>query len=285
MFESIGRGWKITKLSFNLLMEDKKLLVFPFLSTISAILLLIGFFFPLIITGVISGSSEAIGNILFYLVLFAYYIVTSFSTIFFNVALVYSLKTKIEGKDSSLGEALGFAMSKFFVILKWALLSAIVGMIMRAIENVSKKGGPIGKIIGGIVNMIIGVAWSILTFFVIPIIVYNDLGVIDTLKTSASTFKKTWGENFVAGFSTGLIFFALFCLWLIIGVILTISLASIDPLAMVFGVIILILGFVIIALISSTISKIYQTLLYLYAENGVVPPGFSEEEMQSLFRK
>ncbi|MAG17956.1 MAG: hypothetical protein CL944_00610 [Candidatus Diapherotrites archaeon] len=288
MFESIKSGWKLTKISFSMLMEEKKLMVFPFLSAIFSILLLIGFFAPLSILKVLdfgAGALEGTSAVLFFFVLFVYYLGTSFLAIFFNVALVYAVKARIEGDGASIGQAISFAMSRAGTILPWAIISAIVGLILNAIENSARKAKGGGAIVLMIIKGIIGLAWVILTFFIIPVIVYQNLGVIDTIKKSGEIMKKKWGEVLFLNFGTGLFFFVLFLAWIIISAIAVFSTISINLwLGVIVGVFFF-FGFLIIALIQSAINQIFRTLIYLYAEKGVMPPGFSEAEVQNLFRK
>ena len=284
MFESVSRGWKMVSKSFSILREDKKLLLFPLLSGFFSILLLIGFLAPLFLAGLLSQSEQALGQALFYAVLFGYYVCTSFLAIFFNTALVHSLKTKIEGKDESLGASIGFAFSRFAVILEWALVSATIGLVLNAVEGaLSKNRG--GQLVASIIRAIIGFAWAILTFFVVPVFVYENLGFIASLKKSAETFRKTWGESFVANFSTGFIFAILTFLWVVLSIVLVVAVIPLSPVLLIPVAIIAVLGFLLIVLTSAAITNIYQTLLYLYASEGVVAPGFTEEEMRGLFRK
>jgi len=183
-----------------------------------------------------------------------------------------------------LGASIGFAFSRFLVILEWALVSATIGLILNAIEGaLSKNRG--GQLVASIIRAIIGFAWAILTFFVVPVFVYENLGFIASLKKSAETFRKTWGESFVANFSTGFIFAILTFLWVVLSIVLVVAVIPLSPVLLIPVAIIAVLGFLLIVLTSAAITNIYQTLLYLYASEGVVAPGFTEEEMRGLFRK
>ena len=287
MFESIKAGWKLSKLSFRILMDEKKLLIFPFLSAFFSILLLIGFIVPFLITGAIELNEQTseLGSSLSLLVLFLYYLGTSFLAIFFNVGLVHSMKLRIEKRDVSIGDSFRFSLSRFGAIFKWAFISAIVGIILNALESSARKAKGIGGIVILIIRGIIGFAWAVLTFFVIPILVYENVGVVDTIKRSGQIIKQTWKEALFVNFGVGLIIFFLFIIWMVIGVIAVLSTLSINP---VFGLIVglfFFLGFLMLILINSAISQVYRTLLYLYAVQGAELPGFSDTEVQSLFRK
>ncbi len=75
-------------------------------------------------------------------------------------------------------------------------MTATVTMVLQAIEE---RFG----IIGTIVARLVGLAWNLVTFLVVPILVLEDLGVGDALKRSKDLFKKTWGENVIGQFGLG----------------------------------------------------------------------------------
>src|SRR4029077_13330612 len=88
------------------------------------------------------------------------------------------------------------------VIAGWALVSATVGLILRIIEDRSAR-------IGQIVAALLGMAWTVVSFLVVPILVIENKGPIAALKDSTALLKKTWGEQLVSNFSFGMIFFLL----------------------------------------------------------------------------
>ncbi|MCH7902242.1 hypothetical protein IIC68_00660 [archaeon] len=284
-FDSIKVGWKLTKLSFRILMDEKKLLIFPFVSAIFSVFIGILFFIPFIFVEAIklSESTSQLGSILVLVVLFLFYLVSSFFATFFNVGLVHSMKSRIEGKDVSIGASIGFAFSRFGVIFKWAFISAIVGLILNALENAARKARGIGGIVISIIRGLIGFAWGVLTFFVIPVIVYENIGVVDTIKRSGQIIKQTWKEAIVVNFGVGLILFPIFLGWIILG---TIAVFVTIPIDLLLGIIVglfFLFGFLVIALFASALGQVYRTLLYLYAVQGAELPGFSDAETQSLF--
>src|SRR4030042_14091 len=69
MFESIGRSIELFQTSWSILMADKKLLVFPFLSGIVSLIVLATFIVPLVI-------GQLFGSLISYAVLFAFYLVS-----------------------------------------------------------------------------------------------------------------------------------------------------------------------------------------------------------------
>ena len=129
-------------------------------------------------------------RILFYALLFAFYVVSYFVVIFFNTALISCVNARLHGTDMSVKEGLSNAGRHFRTIIAWAIISATIGLILHLI---AERSG----IIGEIVTSIIGGVWSLVTFFVVPVLVLEDKGVVDSVKESVSLIKKTWGESII----------------------------------------------------------------------------------------
>ena len=114
------------------------------------------------------------------------------------MALIHCTSLYFKGEEVTVRKGIDFSMSRIGSIFLWAVFAGTVGTILRVIqENV----GTVGKIITGLV----GVVWSVATFFVVPIIAYENLGPIDAFKRSSKMIKEKWGEGIGAGFSFGLI--------------------------------------------------------------------------------
>jgi len=93
LFETFSRSWKITKLSFDVIMKDKELLLFPLLAGIFSTLFMVAMLFPSIITSFMKGSGQSYG-ITEYLIFFITYLGLAFIATFFNVCVVYTTKIR-----------------------------------------------------------------------------------------------------------------------------------------------------------------------------------------------
>jgi hypothetical protein len=154
------------------------------------------------------------------------------------------------------------------------VVTATVTMVLQAIEE---RFG----IVGTIVARLVGLAWQLVTFLVVPILVLEDLGVGDALKRSKDLFKKTWGENVIGQFGLGAVGFLLALPGLIlVGIGAAIGTAGLIVLGTV-GVVWLIVSAVIV----SALSGIYRTALYHYAANGTVPGEFSGIDFAAAFKR
>jgi len=266
MFESIGRSIELFRTSWGILMADKKLLVFPILSGIISLIVFATFILPLVI-------GQFLGGLFFYAALFVFYLVSSFVVIFFNTALISCVNARLQGRDMSVGEGLSNALRHFTPILGWALLSATVGIILQLIRE---RVGFIGQIAAGLV----GGAWGLVTFFVVPVLVLEDKGVFDAIKESTTLIRKTWGESIIGSGSIMLVFIIIGVIGFL-GVLATMMLGS----AVLSGIaLVLFIALVIIlAVVAAAMQGIFVTALYSYAKSGTVPAAYTKDLIQNAF--
>jgi hypothetical protein len=267
-------SWEIAKRSWAVLRSDKTLAWFPVLSALGSLLVVAvlgGLFAVAGIDDSSNGSSlQPIGWVL---IVVAYLALAMVQT-YFLAGLVAGADRRLRGQDSTVRTALEIANSRLHRLLPWAVVTATVTMILQAIEE---RFG----IVGTIVARLVGLAWNLVTFLVVPILVLEDLGVGDAIKRSKDLFKKTWGENVIGQFGLGAVGFLLTIPGiLLIGIGVAIGTAGIVVLGAI-GVIWLLVAAVIV----SALSGIYRTALYHYAANGEVPGEFSGIDFGAAFRR
>ena len=148
-------------------------------------------------------------------------------------------------------------------------MAATVGVILRTLEE---RAGLIGKI----VISLLGAAWTILTYFMGPVIVFEDLGVGDGLSRSTALIKKTWGE----GMGKGLTFAAITFLGMIALVAVSVAAILVSP---ILAAAVFVFGFIALLTVISAMDGIFKVALYRYACWNMVPEGFSPELVQSAF--
>jgi hypothetical protein len=218
-----------------------------------------------------SGTSlQPIGYVLIVVAYLALAIVQTY----FLAGLVAGADQRLRGQDSTLKGALDIANSRLHRLLPWAVVTATVTMVLQAIEE---RFG----IIGTIVARLVGLAWNLVTFLVVPILVLEDLGVGDALKRSKDLFKKTWGENVIGQFGLGAVGFLVALPGiLLIAIGAAIGTAGLIVLGVVGGV-----WLIVSAVIVSALSGIYRTALYHYAANGEVPGEFSDIDFGAAFKR
>ena len=271
MFESIGRSWALVKASGKILMEDKKLLVFPLISGIVTLIVVLSFVLPLLLSGAVLG--QAISGPMWFLYLFLFYVVSYFVVIIFNTGLITCVSARLQGRDATVGEGISNAMRHIGPILAWAVIAATVGIILRTIQN---RSGTLGRIAVAIA----GGVWSLVTMFVIPVLVLEDKGVVDAIKESVALFRKTWGESVVGSFSIGLIFGAIAA----VGLLFVFAAFFTGNIAVMILAIALFLVLVaVVSVVSSAMQGIFVTALYTYAKTGNVPVAFDRGLIAGAF--
>jgi len=270
----IYRTWSLMGACWRLLSKDKGLLLFPLISGICCMLLLASFAVPLYFTNnwqPPAGGAAATQQMAYYGTLFLFYVCNYFVVVFFNAGIVACATIRMKGGNPTVGDGFRAAAARLPVIAGWAILSATVGLILRVIEDRSEK---VGRFVAGL----LGAAWTVVSFLVIPILVVENKNPFIALKESTILLKKTWGEQVAGNFSFGLIFLLL-SIPAIVLIVVGIFSGSLAAIAACVGL--AVIYFVILALIQSALQSIFQAAVYLYARDGQVPEGFGAELLGS----
>jgi hypothetical protein len=272
----IQNGVELTRQSWAALRANPQLLIFPVISLIGMIIVTILFFIPLSATGIFASLSQQNGRgssfnqTLFYIVLFLYYFVTYTVIIFSNTALVGAALKLARGEPATVQDGINIALARLNKIFVYALISATIGMIARAIrQSGSNSRNPVGAIIAAIIAGIIQGSWNLVVFFVVPVLVVEDLGVMDSLKRSLALFKQTWGEQFTGSLAIGAASCLVSLALVVVAVILiTLAAATKSVALIILTVAVVVLAFIFLSLISGAINGIFQASLYQYATTG-----------------
>jgi len=281
MTNIFSRSWKVTKLSFSVISKDKEMLLFPILSGVFSVIFVIAMLFPSVISKMIAES--AINQKLALIFVFLTYLGLAFISTFFAVATVFTTKKRFDGKNATFFDSLGFAFSKVHLIFLWSLVSATVGLILKLLEGAAEKAEGVGEVVLTIIRGILGMAWAVVSVFVVPAMVYNNVGPFKALKQSARAVKKTWGESLIRYYGLGLMQF----LFLVLGVL--VFGAGFYFLSKFGGYVVLTLGILTIVylfgvfLIFNVANSVYNTALFIYSHTGKVPGDFTSEVVSHAF--
>lgn len=261
----IARGWQMTKMSLRVIRKDKELLLFPILSGIFTIALLASFVAGIFFTFGFDFEEGANAWIMWGLMV-VFYFASFFITFFFNAAVIGCATMRLEGGNPTFSDGLRIAAQNAGRIFLWALVAATVGLIIRAIQQ---RVGFLGKMILGA----IGVAWTIVTYFVVPVLIYEKVGPWQAVKRSASILKKTWGEALVGNLGLG----AVFVLLGLLGIVVIVIGALIGSLtALIVALVAVIVYWVILGIVYSAAESVLVAALYRYATTGKVPEDMQE---------
>jgi hypothetical protein len=279
MFERISRSFALARSSWDVLRTDKKLLIFPILSGVCCLIVLASFLTPFIALLVIQQKQpEEIPEWVYGVATFVFYFCNYFVIVFFNSALTSCALDRFEGREPTLGGGLKAAWQRLPQIAAWALVSATVGMLLKLIENANEQ-------IGRFISSLLGTAWSIITFFVVPILVVERVGPITAIQRSLATLKRAWGEALVGNIGIGLVMFLL-AIPIVLVLLVGAYLCAMGPALLPVGLLLIVLalvGFVALAAVSSAMNNIFVAALYRYAAQGQVAVGFDEATFRRAF--
>ena len=275
--ERLRRSWQLVKSSWGVLRSDKELLLFPVASGIVMSLALGVMFLVWLGSGGLARLDGDGLGVLDLVLLYLLYFVISTVGVFFNAALIAAANIRLEGGDPTLADGFRVAISHLPAILGWAAIAATVGLLLSALRE---RGGAIGAVISLLGNM----AWALVTFLVVPVLVIEGVGPIEAIKRSAGLLRKTWGEQIVGNFSIGLVTGLAFVAALVLGGIIVFALFGLSEVLGIIGAVILVVGLIILGLIGSTLSGIFNIALYRYATGKDADAYFPRETLAGAFR-
>jgi hypothetical protein len=283
---AFSRSWELTKVTFDVINKDRELIWFALLSFFFSTIFAVTMIVPTVLATLMNeGFSQESLQLFEYAIIFITYFGLAFIATFFNVCVVYTTKIRFEGGNATFGESLKFAFSRFWLIVQWSLLAATVGLLMRLLENFARRLGRPGQIIMGILIALIGMAWTIVTIFVVPVLVYKGLGPVDAVKKSIQVIKKTWGESLIKAIGLGLIQFLIMLGIIVAAGLLTYGLSMMFEMkGLLIGIGIGVLLLLLVGLVFSVASTIFNTALYVYANNGQIASGFDENLIKGSFK-
>ncbi|MCY3882838.1 MAG: DUF6159 family protein [Chloroflexi bacterium] len=269
MFATIGHTIDLMKMSWRVLMLDRELIFFPVMSVAAMVLLAVAIFAGGLLGGTFglaeeggegSGGDLALGLLLAF--------GSSFIVIFFNAALVAAALERLRGGDPNVASGLKAASGHIPQILGWALITTVVTLILQALRD---RGG----IAGQVASMLGGIAWSLATFFVIPLLVAEGIGPIEAIRRSSSLLRDTWGRQIAASFGFGIV---------TIGAIIVAAIPGL-LLALVHPLLGLAVGIPLVGLAWATVTSlegIFKAALYDFAI-GKDPHGFDRATLQNAY--
>ncbi|RZA37127.1 MAG: hypothetical protein EOP92_01785 [Lysobacteraceae bacterium] len=274
MFEKFSRSWELVKASASVLRSDKELMLFPAISGLCTLVVMATFLIPVFALRTFENGIGVGGAVVGFLFYFCQYSVI----IFFNCALVGAAMIRLEGGDPTLRDGFDAAKSRLPSILGYAAIAATVGVLLQALKG--KDNNFIVRLVGSG----LGVAWTLATFLVVPILVSRDIGPIDALKQSVTLLKRTWGENAIGnvgiGAAFGLITFAV----MLVGAGLAFLAFQASPVLAIIVAVVFVLGVLLLGIYQAALSGIYSAALYRYAMSHETPVAFRGTMLETAFQ-
>ena len=296
----LSRSWLLFTTSLQVVRQNKKLLLFPIVSSGCSVVILLFFVAPALLYP--SGHSlresahwltlgHRLGfdfagrhpalhpNAIFYGLLIVIYLASMFFATFFNAAFYNEILKALAGEPVSLRSGLAFAWFRVRSILVWSLFAGAVGLIIKSLEE---RFGWIGRW----VLRFVGVVWSVASVFAIPVLIREGgTNPLAMLRHSAAMLRKTWGESLVGyvGLTLGSWIILFGSLAFLAGAImLTVMLHS--PVPILLAIVVWLGVMLSLAYFVAVASQVYRCALYVYASEGVVPAPYTPELMDAAWK-
>ncbi len=269
VLDRLRTGWTLTTDSASVVRDNPELLVFPLLAGVASAGFLVVFLLPMLVANLVGTGVE-------YVALFVWYFATTFLSTYAAAGLVHATNETFHGRNPSVVESLSAVSGRLGPIAVWSAISATVSVVIKSLEESDNP-------IAGIVGILFSAGWTVMTFFTVPVIVFEEVSVSSMFSRSAETFRVTWGETLGAGFGVTLVV-GLFGVGLaVVALAVSLPLAAVFPAGgVVLAVLLVGIALAITYLLSQTIWGVAKTALYVYAAEGQRPSQFENFEFETL---
>lgn len=271
----IGRGMSMARASWDVVRDDRRLLVLPLLSALASVLAVVAILGPAFVLVHNSDSSTPI-----YPALAVELYALTFIGGYFGVAFAAMVSAHLDGRRATLGDGLAAANSRASAIGWWTFIAGTVGLLIRALQQLPGVGG----LVEAIVANTLGFVWGAATFFVIPVLALERRGAKDAIARSAHVVRERWGES-----ATGFVSITAAFVILMVPLFLCVTFVSAAFAHSAPGVVAVVMVFVIIAmlalaLLQAALQQVFRVVLYRYAATGQVPQGFDAAALEQAAR-
>jgi hypothetical protein len=268
----IGRGWQLSKESWAIVRADRSLLVFPVLAGIGALVTVAAF------GGAAAGLYSSSAPVAIVIAVIGLYLVIALS-IFCSVALAACAARSLEGVDTKAGEGWAAARERLGAIFGWAGVQLVVGAVISALQVVLRDGA--GQLVGALLGSLANFAWTIATFFVIPVIALEGLGPRAALTRSVAVIRERWGEGVTGSFAIGgLVFLVAFLPGVVLVVIGVSAGGAVGAVLILVGVAIFLTG----AVVQNALMSVFKVALYRFATEDRVVGQYQRPQLEAAFR-
>jgi hypothetical protein len=277
--EKISRfkaSWLLLKESLRFLRADSELLLVPVIATIIMVLLFAVLIIGLLVSGFVTttpGDTWTTQGLIF---IAGSYLITAFVVAIATAMVAHTVSVRTRGQNATIGQSLWVALRHLPALFMWSLLSATVGVVLRAISERSQW-------LGRIATSFLGAAWGVVTYFVVPAIIIDKKSALAALSRSGTVFKQMWGETLITNISLGLIFLALHAVAILL--FLAAFFVSVQTetsvVFVISGIVYVVWLFAAIAL-QHVLNSIIVTLLYVYATADTPPENFNTTLLEAI---
>jgi hypothetical protein len=189
------------------------------------------------------------------LALILWYLITNILIAFSNSATASLSKTALNGNKPNFSKGLKDAFGKLNLVINWGVFKTFVGTFMNILSELkfAKYFSYSGEI-----------AWQFVSYFIIPIMVFENKNVKDSIEESQKLIKKNWGRNVSGDYKITFISFVPFVIVLLILIFSSVLKDEFVTYSLfVMNIFVLILGM----FMNYTLRAIFFTVIYTNVKN------------------
>jgi Family of unknown function (DUF6159) len=272
--DRLSNGWHLAKASWQVLARDRELVAIPVVAGVLGLLA----FGAIAGSGVLLlGGTDAVetGEVALWLIVALAAVAAAWVSAIGQAAVIAGAGQRMDGHDPTLGSALAVARSRLGRLLEWAVLATVVSIVLDQIEQ--RLG-----LLGRVVSWLGSIAFSVMSFLALPVIVFEDVGAIEGFKRSSRMLKQTWGEQVVFNFGIGIVgFLAVLPAVAVAGALIATGILPVQVVAVAAAV----AWIALVLAVTSALSATFKTALYRWAKGQPVDPAFTEADLSRAFRR
>ncbi len=274
VFENLKAGWRLGRETRKLIMADRQLFIYPVISAIIGIVL-----FALLVVSWVFINATTPFQIL---TLFLFYVASYFTSTYVIIAMLIAFRSHSQGNRISMGEAFSQANQYWKLVLEWAIFDAIITTIIRVIESRFRFDFITRLIIGSVVAF----AFSVATFFVVPVIIDEKVGPIKAIKTSTKFIIDNFGKTF-----GGFIYTDIYTLAFILGgiAVMVLGFVVLSSSLLIPGIVVMAAGFLLFIfgmIFNYVLGNTLKLIIYDYmTDRGKLPKGWDKGMIDDALKR
>ena len=273
-FATIGRGWEMSKLSMAVVKKDPELMVYMIIAGVMSLACLVGMSIPQFLEMEWAVNPDGSFTGAYFGFTFVAYMVLSIIVVFWNCAIIANANIRLTGGDPKFADGVNAALKRLPIIIVWGIIAGTVGLLLKALEGAARSSdNDAMRALASIIHFLGGLAWWVMTFFMIPHLILEGQSVGDALQSSKKTFYSTWGETITSGLGIGLIGFLIAVPLLAVTLGLTVVAG---PVGLFFGAI----GIGLLIAWTNAAEQVAVAALYRFAKDGQMPKIYQDNGMQ-----
>ncbi len=202
----------------------------------------------------------------------------AFVNMFFQAMILSFTFNSFKGRRVNWSSSFRQAAGKWFGILCWSFVDGTVGLFLGKSRRGRNRFSTFA--LSGI--------WKILTIMVLPVILFEDVGLKGTVKRATGLFRASWGENISGNMGIGVFVFAATLAMIAVVTVIAFFLKAgeiftMDQMEPFFMGVFYVYG-VFLAILTSSIHAVFEASIYYYSLEKEEPGVYKRGLMDSAIK-